>query len=624
MTESVKKPFQAEVSRVLHLVVHSLYTNKEIFLRELVSNAADALDKLRFRALTEDAAKASLEALPRLTIRIAADKEAGTLTLDDSGIGMTEDELTQNLGTIAHSGSRALLESLANDAKAGAPALIGQFGVGFYSAFLVADRVEVESRAPGSDRASHWVSTGEEGFELSTLAAGQGPERGTIIRLHLKESEREYLEPWRLRSLIEKYSDYVGHPIELVEPGKEPQTINRAVALWRRNKSEITDEQYAEFYKHVAHDLEAPLARTHFTIEGNQEFTALLYLPRKAPFELRTGARAKGVQLFVRRVFIMDDCEALLPQFLRFVRGVVDSDDLPLNVSRESLQDSAVAQAIRRQLTKKVLDLLDTTAADDKEAYATFYEACGSVLKEGVALDHLNRDRIAPLLRYASSHGEATSLPDYVGRMKEGQPAIYFLLGQSQKAAEGSPHVEAIRSRGYEILYMTDPVDEWVVDSLRTFDGKKLVSAMQSDLELPETTEEKDKQEKQKTELSSVVAALGKMLGERVKEVRVSSRLVDSPACLVTSPGGVHPFVERVLRERGQAPPAEKRVLEVNPDHAVITGMKAALDRSPDDPMVPELAELLYDQAVVAEGGTPEDPAAFTRRLTMLMSRALR
>ncbi|MFY0580436.1 molecular chaperone HtpG [Cystobacter fuscus] len=616
--------FQAEINQLLNLVINSLYSHKEIFLRELVSNASDALDKLRFRSVTEPELLGGESALE---IHIIPDAEKGTLTLEDTGIGMTHDELVKNLGTIAHSGSREFLDMVAQRGQKDVN-LIGQFGVGFYSAYLVADRVEVVSRAAGQSQAWRWTSDAKGSF---TVEPAERATRGTSITLHLKEDQKEFLGEWRLRELIKQYSDYVSHPIHLevkktTGEGADAKTetkrevVNKASALWQRAKSEITDEQYQEFYKHLSHDWEAPLAWTHFRTEGNQVFTGLLFVPKHPPFDLNNQEQ-RGVRLFVKRVLIMDRCEEMLPQWLRFVRGVVDSDDLPLNVSRELLQDSAVVQGIRKHVTKKTLDMLEKLAKDKPEDYRSFWQAFGPVLKEGLAVDMEYREKIGSLLRYESSREEGlTSLADYVSRMKEGQEAIYYVFGETRKAVVDSPHLEALKKRGYEVLYMTDPVDEWASQGLKDFQGKPLVSAMHADLKLKETDEEKREKEERAKGLGPLAEKMKEVLKEQVREVRASDRLTDSPCCLVVPEGGSHAFVERLLRERGRSIPRAKRILEVNPQHPIIQHLSALQQKEPGSEQLKEWVEMLYDQALLTEGSSVEDPNRFARRMTALMT----
>jgi molecular chaperone HtpG len=618
--------FQAEVTQLLDLVINSLYSHKEVFLRELVSNASDALDKLRFRALTEpDLTK---DGAP-LEIRISADKAAQTVTIEDSGVGMTKDELVKNLGTIAHSGTRGFLETMKQAGKADAN-LIGQFGVGFYSAYLAADRVDVVSRAAGSDDAFRWSSDAKGSFKVEpTEMAG----RGTQITLHIKEEQKQFLEEWQLRDLVKRYSDFVSYPINLrvtkrVGTGDEAknelvfEAVNRASALWQRPKAEITEEQHDEFYKHLTHDGDGPLARCHFTVEGNQVFTALLYIPKHAPM-VELDADRRGVRLFVKRVFIMDDCRELLPQWMRFVRGVVDSDDLPLNVSRETLQDSQIVRTIKKQVVKKVLDSLDEMAKSKAEEFATFWKAFGVTLKEGLATEWEHRERLSKLLRYPSSKGDGmVSLETYVARMPTGQEAIYYVFGESEKALAASPHIEALKKRGYEVLFMTDPIDEWATDSLREFDKKPLVSAMRADLKLSESGDEKKGREENEGKLTALTKKIREVLGEHIADVRVTDRLTESPVCLVVQEGEHHAFLEQVLKSHGRAVTASKRTLEVNPAHPLVLALRELCEREPESPRLVEWIELLHDQALLTEGSRIADPNRFAKRMTDLLSQA--
>lgn len=622
--EAVTHSFQAEVSQVLHLVIHSLYSHKEIFLRELVSNASDALDKLRFRALTEPDLYAGDTTL---AIRIHADRERKTLTIEDNGIGMTEEELVRDLGTVARSGSRAFLEQLAQRGQKDAR-LIGQFGVGFYSAYLVADRVEVVSRAAGASQAHRWSSEARDTF---TVGPDERATRGTTITLHLREDQQEFLDEWRLRDLVKRYSDYVSHPIQLrvtkgtgAEAKTEYETINRASALWQRPKGEITEDQYDEFYRHLAHSPEGekPLARSHFKVEGTQEFAGLLYVPHEKPFELRFGMKHRGVRLYVKRVLVMEDCEEIVPEWLRFIVGVIDSDDLPLNVSREVLQQSSAVRTIKKQLVKHALDALEALAAERPDDYATAWRAFGALVKQGVGSDFEYRDRLAKLLRYESTAGDGLhSLADYVKRMKDGQEAIYYVIGESRKALEGAPHLEGLRKRGYEVLLMTDPIDEWATESLRTFEGKPLVSAMRADLKIDSTEDEKKARQVETEALRPLFERIRAVLGDRVTEVRASDRLTDSPCCLVLASAGPHGYVERLLREAGRDLPKSSRILELNPDHAIVRSLKTLVDRGDADPArVADWIEVLYDQALVAEGAPIADPGGFVRRITSLLT----
>jgi len=645
--------FQAEVSQVLHLVIHSLYSHKEIFLRELISNASDALDRLRFRSITEPGLLSEGEPLE---IRIVPDKERGTLTIEDTGVGMTKEELVKDLGTVARSGSKAFLEALRKGGQKDL-SLIGQFGVGFYSAYLVADKVIVESRAAGQNLSWRWASDATESF---TVEPAERASRGTSVILYLKSDQREFLETWRLKSLVTRYSDYVSHPIKLLVEktegeGKEAkkttalEQVNRASALWQRPKSEITSEQYDELYQHLTHDTEAPLTRTHFKVEGTQEFAALLFVPRHPPFELRMSHKARGIQLFVKRVLIMEECEELLPEWLRFVRGVVDSDDLPLNVSREILQDSQTARTIKKQLVKATLDMLDALAekpdgtpraepqdggqADGGDGaskpdpqqsdYKTFWENFGVMIKEGLAVDYEHKDRLAKLARWESSKGSGlTSLAEYVLRMPLRQEAIYYVLGESKEAVESSPHLEELKKRGYEVLYMTDAVDEWAAEALGEYEGKKVVSAMRADLKFEETPEKKKEKEESTTHLRALLDKMKSILGDAVVDVRVSERLTDSPSCLVLSGSGPHAFVDRILRERGKELPHTKRILEVNPSHPVIAALRALVEKEPDAERLKDWTFVLYDQALLTEGSALVDPNRFARRVTALMTEA--
>ncbi|MEZ4405884.1 MAG: molecular chaperone HtpG [Polyangiales bacterium] len=622
--------FQAEVSQVLNLVIHSLYSHREVFLRELISNASDALDKLRFKAITEPSLLPEGDA--GFAIRVTPDADAHTLTIEDNGVGMTHDELVQNLGTIAHSGSKKFVEALTAKGAKSDVSLIGQFGVGFYSAWLVADRVTVTSRAAGGDKAWTWSSDAKDSF---TVEPAERAEHGTTVTLHLRDEHKEFLEGWKLRDLIARYSDFVGHPIQVKKEKEEPEegeapaegegyeTVNQARALWQRPKSEVTAEQYQEFYKHLTGDWEEPAAWTHFKVEGTQEFTGLLFVPKTVPFDLDhpTGSK-RGVRLFVRRVFIMDDCEALLPTWLRFVRGVVDSDDLPLNVSRETLQDSAVVRAIKKGLTKRSLDLLDELAKDRADDFATFWRSFGRVLKEGLANDWEWRERLTNLVRFESSRGEGlTSLSEYVSRMPEDQSAIYYVLSDSLESAQQSPHIEALTSRGYEVLYLTDVVDPWAVDAVREFQGKKLTNAADAELKLDDA--KKPESSALSEALKPLVERFKGVLGERVREVRSTDRLTDSPACLVTPPGQLDPLRERILRAAGRDVPPVKRILELNPTHPLIKALQSRVDAGADEAQVGEWIELLHDQALLSEGAPVDNPARFAKRIAALMQQAL-
>jgi molecular chaperone HtpG len=628
MTEHV---FQAEVGRVLSLVINSLYSNKEIFLRELISNASDALDKLRFRAITEPKL---LEGEAELVIRLRPDKERGVLIVEDTGIGMTEAELIENLGTVARSGSQAFLAKLEETAKKDV-SIIGQFGVGFYSAYLVADRVEVVSRAAGSDKAFRWSSDGKDRF---TVAFDERPTRGTAIELHLKEDQKSLLDPWNLRDLVRRYSDDIGYPIELETTetegegdAKKSETkrerINKGAALWQRPKGEITEEQYEELYRHLTHDFEAPLARAHFRAEGNVEFVGLLWLPKQAPFDLDDPRRQRGVRLFVKRVLVMEDCDAVLPQWLRFARGLVDSDDLPLNVSRELLQESSTLRTIKKSVTRKVVDLLDEVAKDKPEDYKTFWATFGRILKEGLVVDAEWKDRLAKLTRWGSTASadkdDLVSLEQYVSRMKEGQEAIYYVTGESHDALLGSPYLEALKARGYEVLVMTDAVDTWAAEAIAEVDGKKLVNAMRADVKLPTSEDETKKAEEASKDFGALLAVAKKSLEGKVADVRTSGRLVDSPACLVLGKGAMPAHLEKVIRQSGKEVPRGKRDLELNPTHPAVKRLAAIAAENPSDPRLDDFIVVLYEQSLVAEGSPLEDPNGFAKRLTSLLPQAV-
>lgn len=640
MTATETHTFQAEVSRVLHLVVNSLYSNKEIFLRELISNSSDAIDRLRMRALSDETI---LGDDAEFAIRIWADADTRTLFIEDNGSGMTHDELVQNLGTIAHSGTQKFLDAL--EQKSDDASLIGQFGVGFYSAFLVADHVEVTSRAAGHETAWTWKSDAQESF---TIEPAEREGRGTTIALHLGEDHGEYLAFWSLRALIAKYSDYVRHPILLgdmrpapsededpdanldddrSEAAEEPvltlqfEQVNKGSALWQRSRDDITDDEYTEFYKHLSHDFEGPRCWTHFRIEGTQLFTGLLYVPSRPPFDLYHRDAKRGVRLFVNRVFIMDDAEDLVPGWLRFIKGVIDSDDLPLNVSRELLQDSKVTRVIRKQIIKKTLDELKKLANDDEESYLAFWKAFGPVVKEGLYLDKDQAKRIGKLLRYRSSAVDGlTSLDQYIERMKEGQEAIYYALGESESAVAASPHLEGLRAKGYEVLYMTDPVDEWAVEGLADWDDKKLVSAMKAELDFDD--DEDEAKDEEKPDFGGLFTAIQGVLDEQVREVRASKRLTDSPVCLVVPEGGQHAYLERLMRNHDHTMPKTKRILEVNTDHSLISNLRSLQEKDADGDQVKEWIEMLYDQALLLEGSPVEDPAKLARRMTTLLQAA--
>ena len=600
--------FQAEVKQLLKLMIHSLYSNKEIFLRELISNASDAADKLRFEALADNSL---YEADPDLRIRIAVDKVARTITVADNGIGMSREEVIANIGTIARSGTREFLDRLTGDQKKDA-SLIGQFGVGFYSSFIVADKVTLTTRRAGqpAEAAVRWESDGGGEYELEAVSQAG---RGTEIVLHLREGEDDLLDPWRIKSIIRKYSDHISLPILLAG---EEAAINQASALWARPKAEVTEEQYKEFYAHVAHDPEPPLAWTHGRVEGRQEYTQLLYIPASAPFDLWDRHQRRGVKLYVRRVFIMEDAEHLMPGYLRFVRGVIDSNDLPLNVSREILQESKDVESIRAGATRRILALLEELAENQKEKFATFWKEFGRVMKEGVGEDHANRERVAKLLRFASTSAdtadETVALADYVGRMKPGQDKIYYVTAESFPAARSSPHLEVFRKKGIEVLLMHDRVDEWLVGNLPEFDGKQLASVARGGLDLGDESEKKEAEEKGK-EFGELTARIKAALGERVKDVRVTMRLTESPACLVADEHDMGGNLARILKAAGQKAPDSQPILEINPSHPIVLRLKHEEKRFDD------WAALLFEQAVLAEGGELEDPAGFVKRLNGLL-----
>ncbi|MGE0706823.1 MAG: molecular chaperone HtpG [Planctomycetota bacterium] len=613
--------FQAETQSLLNLVINSLYTHKEVFLRELVSNASDALDKARIRALTEHAL---LGEDKDLQIWITADEQHKTLTISDNGVGMTHDELKDHLGTIAKSGSKAFAEALSGDTRKDAN-LIGQFGVGFYSSFLVADRVEVVSRAALSDEAWRWESEAKGSF---TLQPGERDRRGTDVILHLRDDQGEFLEGYRLSSLIKKYSDFVGHPIKVVrqeqqgegeeaETSTVTETVNQGKALWTRSKAEITDEQYETFYKHVSHDWEPPLARTHFTIEGTQLFTGLLFLPSHPPFDLYMREYRSGVRLYVKRVFVMDECDALLPEYLRFVKGIVDSDDLPLNVSREVLQADRLVGRIRKQVSKKVLEML-TDLADEKPAdYDKFWDGFGKVLKEGLHSDPEHKDKLAKLLRFHSSAQEGwTGLDGYVERMKEGQEKIYFISGPDREFLAKSPHIEGLKARGYEVLFFTDAVDEWVAMGLTEYEGKPLVSAMKGEIQLDGAKDEQATQA-----LGGLCGTMKGILGDRVQDVRLTDRLTDSPVCLVSGEHDPGANLERILKAAGaeNGMYGGKRVLELNAKHPLIESLQALVGKPEHHTRLRDWTELLHDQALLTEGSKIADPAGFAQRMNSLL-----
>jgi len=615
--------FQAEVKQLLQLMIHSLYSNREIFLRELISNASDACDKLRFEALHNEKL---FEDDFELQIHVDYDPAAKTLRIADNGVGMNRDEAIANLGTIAKSGTREFFSQLTGDQQNDAH-LIGQFGVGFYSSFIVADKVTVHTRRAGEkpDQGVRWESDGGGEYAVEMV---EKPDRGTVITLHLREGQEDLLSGSRLRSVIRKYSDHIVQPIfmkkeewkgDRQEKLADEETVNQASALWARARSEISDEQYKEFYKHVGHDFDDPLAWSHARVEGRQEYTHLLYIPSRAPFDLWDRDARHGVKLYVRRVFIMDDAEQLLPAYLRFVRGVVDSSDLPLNVSREILQESKDIEAIRGGCTRKVLALLEELARDDKEKYAKFWGAFGRVLKEGVGEDSANKDRIAGLLRFASTHAdtaaETASLAEYIGRAREGQDKIYYVTAETFNAARNSPHLEIFRKKGIEVLLLSDRVDEWVTGHLQEFEGKALISVAKGGLDLGQLEDEAERKEKSQEadELKGLVERIKESLGERIKDVRVTHRLTESPACLVADEHDISGNLARLLKAAGQPAPASKPILEINPKHPVVLKLKY------EDKRFDDWAAVLLDQAMLAEGGQLDDPATFVKRINQLM-----
>ncbi|AQV95029.1 molecular chaperone HtpG [Cupriavidus necator] len=624
--------FQAEVKQLLHLMIHSLYSNKEIFLRELVSNASDATDKLRFEAIANPSL---LENDADLAIRIEADPQARTLKITDNGIGMSRDEAIRNLGTIARSGTKEFFQQLSGDQQKDA-ALIGQFGVGFYSAFIVADKVTVETRRAGlgAEDAVRWESTGDGEFTIDAIAR---TERGTAITLHLREGEDDFLSAWRLKSIIQKYSDHISLPIRMPKEvwdaessthkrTDEWESVNQASALWTRAKSDITDEQYTAFYQHIAHDNEVPLAWTHNRVEGRSEYTQLLYIPARAPFDLWDRNHKAGLKLYVKRVFIMDDAEQLLPGYLRWVKGVVDSADLPLNVSRELLQESRDVKAIREGCTKRVLSMLESLADSEEEAerakYTTFWQQFGQALKEGIGEDQANQERVAKLLRFASTHNDTAeqnvALAAYVGRMKEGQDKIYYVTADTWSAGKNSPHLEVFRKKGIEVLLLTDRVDEWMLSFLREFDGKELVSVARGDLDLGKLADEAEKAEQEKAEADwkDVVERAKAVLDGKAKDVRVTLRLTASASCLVSDEGDMSGYLQRLLKQAGQKAPDAQPILELNPEHALVQKLRDL----PEGDAFSDRVQVLFDQALLAEGGMLEDPAAYVQRVNKLLA----
>ncbi|HEA3287772.1 TPA: molecular chaperone HtpG [Pasteurella multocida] len=625
-TNQETRGFQSEVKQLLQLMIHSLYSNKEIFLRELISNASDAADKLRFKALS---APELYEGDGDLKVRIRFDEEKGTLTISDNGIGMTRDEVIDHLGTIAKSGTKEFLSALGQD-QAKDSQLIGQFGVGFYSAFIVADKVTVKTRAAGvsADKAVLWESAGEGEYSVADI---DKKERGTEITLHLREDEKAFLNDWRLREIIGKYSDHIGLPVEILtkeydDEGKETgikwEKINKAQALWTRAKNEISEEEYQEFYKHLSHDFTDPLLWAHNKVEGNQEYTSLLYVPAKAPWDLFNREHKHGLKLYVQRVFIMDDAQVFMPNYLRFMRGLLDSNDLPLNVSREILQDNKVTSALRKALTKRALQMLEKLAKDDAEKYQRFWQEFGLVLKEGPAEDFANKETIAKLLRFASTHNDSSqqsvSLEDYVARMKEGQKAIYYITADTYVAAKNSPHLELFNKKGIEVLLLSDRIDEWMLSYLTEFDGKPLQTISKADLDLGDLADkEEDSQKAQDEQYASFVERVKTLLGERVKEVRLTHRLTDTPAVVSTGDDQMTTQMAKLFAAAGQAMPEVKYTFELNPEH----GLVQKIAEIADEQQFADWIELLLEQAMLAERGSLENPVAFIKRMNTLLSK---
>ena len=633
MTADVKKEtmgFQTEAKQLLHLMIHSLYSNQEIFLRELISNASDAIDKLRFAALADESL---LEGQGDYQVQVDVDKEAGTITIADNGIGMNRDEVVEHLGTIAKSGTAAFMENLTGDQQKDSQ-LIGQFGVGFYSAFIVADRVAVHTRKAGdaSDLGVVWESHGESEFSVE---AKDKEARGTSITLFLKEGSEEFAEDYRVRSVIKKYSDHISVPVimlkpsvpaaedegeEVTEAAPEYEAVNEATALWTRSRTEVSDEEYKEFYKHVSHDFDEPLSWSHNRVEGKFEYTSLLYLPKRAPFDMWNREVARGLKLYVQRTFIMDDAEQFLPLYLRFVKGVVDSNDLPLNVSREILQQDAAVDSMRSAVTKRVLDMLGKLAKKDGDDYAEFWKEFGQVLKEGPAEDFANKEKIAKLLRFASTQTDTEaqdqSLEDYISRMQESQEKIFYVVAENFNTAKNSPHLEVFRKKGIEVLLLTDRVDDWLMNHLQDFDGKQFQDVARGALDLAtDSDEEKAEQEKLEKDSEALVERLGKVLEAQVEEVRATTRLTESPACLVVGDHDMGAQMRRIMEAAGQPVPESKPILEVNPSHPLLE----MLDQEPDEDRFADLASVVFDQANLAEGGQLEDPAAYVSRLNKLL-----
>jgi len=627
MTETANsetRGFETEVNQLLDLMIHSLYSNKDIFLRELISNASDACDRLRFSAISNaELYEDDIE----LKIKVSYDKDKRSITVSDNGIGMTREEVIENIGTIAKSGTRAFLDSMTGDEKNDAR-LIGQFGVGFYSSFIVADEVRLRTRKAGmpADQAVEWVSRGKGEYQISST---EKADRGTEITLTLRESEDELLNDWKLRSIITSYSDHIDFPVVMdrsVEPEEEggeasveEETVNQAAALWTRARSEISDDEYREFYKHVAHDFEDPLDWNHSRVEGTNEYTALFYIPARAPFDLYDRETRHGIKLYVQRVFIMEDTDKLMPRYLRFVRGLIDSKDLPLNVSREILQGSKIIDSIRSGSVKKVLGMLEKMANNDPEKYQKFWQEFGRVLKEGPAEDFANREKIAKLLRFASTHDDSkeqkVSLDDYIGRMQEGQDKIYYIAADSHSAAKNSPHLEIFRKKGIEVLLLSDRVDEWLTSHLMEYEGKKLQSVAKGELDLGDDEESEKELEKKSKDAEKLIKRMKEALGERVEDVRVTNRLTDSPACIVLNEHDMAMHMQRLLKEAGHELPSSKPILEINPDHPIVNKLRAEKSKK----KFADWSDILFDQALLAEGGQLEDPAGFVAKLNEML-----
>lgn len=637
------KQFQTEVKQLLDLVIHSLYSNREIFLRELISNASDAIDKARFEAQSNEAL---LEGNSDWKIKLIPNKDNGTLTIRDNGIGMSMAEVEENIGTIAKSGTKSFMQAMKDAATADQPELIGQFGVGFYASFMVADKVTLITRRAGdAANGTCWESNGDGSYSIEDTTK---EERGTEIVLHLKEEFKEYLDEWKIRSIVKKYSDFIQYPVcmditrtetpkgvdgeEIEGAGAiekiEEQTLNSMKAIWARAKSEVSEEEYKEFYKHVSHDFEDPFRTIHFAAEGTSEFKALLYLPARKPFDLFMAERKRGIQLYVKRVFITEKCDSLLPDYLRFVRGVVDSSDLPLNVSREILQEDVQIKRIQKSLVNKILSTLAELKEKEYDAYLTFWKEFGPVLKEGLHFDYANREKLQELILFQSTRtaeGEYVSLKEYVERMPEAQKEIYYITGEEKGSLEQSPHLEAFNAKGFEVLFMTDPVDEWVVQSLHEYKEKSLKAVDRGDLDLDSEEEKKEKekkQEKAREEFGTLLELIKNRLDSKIKEVRFSNRLTDSACCLVADDFGMNANMERIMKAMNQAVPESKRVLELNPDHPILKVMAEMHRQSADDARLLDYADLLYDQALLTEGTPIKDPLKFTKLVSQLMVKA--